>query len=136
MITRVRGNPNVGPRQEEFHVTPIVVRGGDESYVLVEKGRVVYSTPQTIIEISSFLGVMPGDIVEMAIDVVDLDNGLVLYTRSIHKEDYGIYDAWHSKVVDYDTSGLEIVVTCRVNDVNRENKMEALFEGLVRIEVQ
>lgn len=134
MNTLLRGKGAI--KQIDFHVPPVVVKGGDEALVLVSKARHVSSSPFTVCEISSFLGVMPGDIVEIAVDVVSLDDGLVLYTRSIHKEDYGIYDAWHNKVMEYSVTGIEVVMTCRVNDVNREDRMEALFEGLVRVEIE
>lgn len=133
---RIRGSSLT--KQYDFHLEPTWVEGGDESYVLVATGNLGVSTPQDvyIYRVSSFLGVMPGDIVEMAVDVVTND-GLVAYTRSIHKETSGIYDAWDQKgsMIALGT-GLKVTITCRVNDRNRDGNLKAFFEGLVRIEVR
>jgi hypothetical protein len=128
-----RGNPE-GIQQLDLHLAPTVVYGGDESDVLVATGKVAWSSPRWVLQAGSFLGVQPGDEVEMAVDVVSADQ-LALYNRSIHKEARGIYDAWHYAGVDLGEirDGLTVTVTCRVNGVNREGAMHALFEGLVRV---
>jgi hypothetical protein len=124
-------------QQVDLHLLPIVVHGGDEAGVLVATGRATWSAPRRVALVASFLGVQPGDEVEMAVDVV-ADDQRVLYARSIHKECRGIYDAWHyqptfSAEVE---GGVTATVTCRVNGPNREGAMSALFEGLVRIWVE
>ena len=122
-----------GDRQLDFHVAPVWVEGGDENDVLVARGHVSFSEPRVVQGISSFLGVMPGDVVEMAVDVIS-DSGMVLYTRSIHKETAGIYDAWSSDTPVWGAYvGVEVCITCRVNAVNRDGEPRAFFEGLVRL---
>lgn len=120
-------------RQIDFHQPVVVVLPG-EAQVLVSKARWGCSEPLWISSISSFLGVQPGDEVEMAVDVVDTDTQDVLYSRSIHKETRGIYDAWDRPLpVEVKSKGLEVVITCRVNGPNRDGLDQALFEGLVRV---
>lgn len=133
LIPLWRGNPD-GLQQLDFHLVPTVVYGGDEADVLVAKGVCTWSHGRWVVQVGSFLGVQPGDEVEMAVDVVAAD-GLVLYARSVHKECRGIYDAWHYASVNVGevTGGFEVVVTCRVNGNNREGALHALFEGLVRV---
>ena len=128
-----RGGP-LATQQVDLHVQPVVVQGGDEEQVLVATGRAVWSSPRRVGLVGSFLGVQPGDEVEMAVDVV-ADDQRVLYARSIHKECRGIYDAWHYQptFLEWVPEGVTVTVTCRVNGPNREGEMSALFEGLVRI---
>lgn len=121
-------------RQWDYHLQPCWVDGGDESFVLVASSTLGNSDPIYINSVKSFLGVMPGDIVEAAVDVVDAETGVVLYTRSMHKECAGIYDAWHKELVGMEVLRLKITVTCRVNDRNRDGNLKAYFEALVRIE--
>jgi len=122
-------------RQVDIHLLPVWVSAGEEN-VLVESAEVHHSAPQNITEISSFLGVMPSDVVEAAVDVVDLNTNYVFYTRSLHKECAGIYDAWDKQEFLFSppaTSAFKITFTLRVNGPNRENELKSFFEGLVRV---
>lgn len=122
-----------GILQVEFHVLPIVVQAGSEDYVLVSDGNFVASTPYTPTLVSSFLGVQPGDQVELAVDILTGEN-MMLYNRSLHKEGWGIYDAWdHVKPLELSSSKFHVTITCRVNGDNRDKLPQALFEGLVRL---
>lgn len=127
-----RGDP-AGAQQLDLHVQPTVVYGGSEDDVLVATGRASWSSPRRVARVDSFLGVQPGDEVEMAVDVT-ADSQVVLYTRSLHKECRGIYDAWDGYEMRWLLDGgVTVTVTCRVNGPNREGAMHALFEGLVRV---
>lgn len=125
-----------GPQEDQqvdFHLRPTWVEGGDESLVLVASGEHVASEPFSVFEVSSFLGFMPGDEVEAAVDVVSADER-VLYTRSLHKETRGIYDAWHKEQnIWVGVDRFKVTVTCRVNGPNRDGELKAFFEALVRI---
>jgi hypothetical protein len=73
--------------------------------------------------------------VEAAVDVVGAD-GLVLYTRSMHKETMGIYDAWDHQDIGMLVTGLTVTLTCRVTGLNRTGLLKAYFEGLVRLTME
>jgi|WetSurSiteA1Bulk_404760.scaffolds.fasta_scaffold11583_7 hypothetical protein len=124
-----------GGTQCDIHLPPTLVQDGEDR-VLVESANVAFSEPRDLWKVASFLGVMPGDIVEMAVDVVAEDTQEVVYARSVHKECLGIYDAWD---VQYplsprlETAKLKVTFTVRVNGLNRSREGKSLFEGLVRL---
>lgn len=122
-------------RQLDFHLLPVWVEAGEEN-VLVESAEVHSSSPHDVWHISSFLGVMPSDIVEAAVDVVDMNTNFVLYTRSLHKECAGIYDAWDRQECYAPPSlAIKVTFTLRVNGLNRDGELRSFFEGLVRLDV-
>lgn len=122
-----------GNNQCDIHVGPAWVEAGEEN-VLVSSADLVFSEPRCVWKVGSFLGVMPGDVVEMAVDVLNLDTQEVVYARSLHKECNGIYDAWDMQESwSTDASRLRVTFTCRVNDKNRDGEMKSFFEGLAKL---
>jgi hypothetical protein len=135
IVTRWRGT-TLPPRhiqQVEFELSPTTVFGGEEN-VLVARAVLRSDTAKYhITNVSSFLGVQTGDIVEAAIDVVAVDQR-VLYVRSLHKEVRGIYEAWDTKPIDLSIlNGFDVVFTCRVCGPNEGSMDSSIFHGLVRV---
>lgn len=129
--TRWRGEDKDAFQQLDVWVEPTDVLAGEEN-VLVATGTWVMSQPAVLVKASSFLGVVVGDKVEMAVDVVC--GQLCVYERSIHKETIGIYDAWdHQDTLPLPVTGGAIVLTCRVVGENEAGKGQARFHGLVRL---
>ena len=133
MIAPVETTWRAEGQQVDVHLLPVTVCSSEEN-VLVQTAKVITSVPRTVLRVSTFLGVMPGDIVEMAVDV-ESKGGAYIYARSIHKETSGIYDAWDSKSADILFGDTEwfVTFTLRVNGPNSDGLDSAFFEGLCRL---
>lgn len=126
--------------QLEHVFGPLLVKGGDESYVYHGTAEVKAPAGMMLRRVGTFLGVDTGDIVECHAEVLTGDQVRV-YARSLHKETSVIYDAWNWLDVPPDPGEAFVVnVLCRVTGRNwavftkRLNPLTAYFHAAVVLE--
>lgn len=132
--------------QKVVTVEPETVKGGDEAYVLRRDFEVSFEegTSPGLVRIGSFLGVDTGDLIECHAEVVDLETGLRVHARSLHKETSVLYDAWrwYELKRPWETRLVRVSFLCRVTGRNwtvftkRWNPLTAIFHGQVVLEWQ
>jgi len=115
--------------EKEFVVErdPETVKGGSEEFVLKETFTHKFTEPMDLSRLHVFHGLDRGDIVEMDTEIHA--DGQTMYTRSMHKETPGNYDAWDTAEFDgWLIQDIEITVICRVNGKNETLDQQAINE--------
>jgi len=106
----------------------VKVEGGSEDLVFYRRAEVDFGASYRLSEISTFIGLDRGDIVEADI-YVDTSAGVRVYQRSFHKEALQSYEAWDSHpTLPLLVRHVVINFACRVNGRNAAGQLSARYD--------
>jgi hypothetical protein len=125
-----------GRRSARWDFPVTLVKGGDEKLVYTSVIPLDCTGFTHVTEVSTFIGLSRGDIVEAAASVY-ATGGYDLYERSFHKEIPGDYEAWDHQPVTYHLGDpLVLSLILRVTGRDPEGSLSATVQFALWLKVR